>query len=55
MGDLTEGKPRTELDIPLEPAWRKSTSSNTRTGHAERCNIGWMKTKLNPLYSDGKI
>ena len=54
MGDLTEGKARTGLDIQLEPAWRKSTSSSARTVHAQRCNIGWMKTKLNPLYSDGK-
>ena len=28
MGDLTVGKARTGLDIKLEPAWRKSTSSS---------------------------
>ena len=57
MGDLTVGKARTGLDIKLEPAWRKSTSSSNRTeqDRVQRCNIGWMKKKLNPLGSDGKI
>ena len=57
MGDLTVGKGRTGLDIKLEPAWRKSTSSSNRTVQdgAQRYNIWWMKKKLNTLGSDGKI
>ena len=57
MGDLTVGKARTGLDIKLEPAWRKSTSSSNRTVQegVQHCNSGWMKKKLNPLGSDGKI
>ena len=57
MGDLTVGKGWIGLDIKLEPAWRKSTSSSTRTVQdgVQRCNIGRMKKKLNTLGSDGKI
>ena len=57
MGDLTVGKARTGLDITFEPAWRKSTSSSNRTVQegVQHCNSGWMKKKLNPLGSDGKI
>ena len=57
MGDMTVGKARTGLDIKLEPAWRKSTSSSNTTVQdgVQRCNIGWMKKKLNTLGSDGKI
>ena len=57
MGDLTVGKGRTGLDIKLEPAWRKSTSSSNRTVQdgVQHCNIGLMKKKLNALGSDGKI
>ena len=57
MGDLTVGKARTGLDIKLEPAWRKSTSSSNRTVQegVQHCNSGWMKKKLNSLGSDGKI
>ena len=57
MGDLTVGKGRIGLDIKLEPAWRKSTSSSNRTVQdgVKHCNIGWMKKKLNTLGSDGKI
>ena len=57
MGDLTVGKARTGLDIKLEPAWRKSTSSSNRTVQegVQHCISGWMKKKLNPLGSDGKI
>ena len=56
MGDLTVGKGRT-VDIKLEPAWRKSTRSSNRIVQdgVQRCNIGWMKKKLNTLGSDGKI
>ena len=42
MGSLTERKPRTGLDIQLEPTLRNSTSSNTRTVHAQGYNIGWI-------------
>ena len=55
MEDIAEGKARTGLDIILEPAWRKSTSSSNRTEHVQRCNCGWVKKKYNPLGSDGKI
>ena len=42
MGDLTVGKARTGLDIKLEPAWRKSTSSSNRTVQegVQHCNSG---------------
>ena len=43
MEDIAEGKARTGLDINLEPAWRKSTSSSKRTEHVQRCNSGWVK------------
>ena len=57
VGDSTVGKGRTGLDIKLEPAWRKSTSSSNRTVQdgVQRCNSGWMKKKLNTFGSDGKI
>ena len=57
MGDMTVGKARTGLDIQLEPACRKSTSSSIRTVQygVKRCNSRWMKKKLNTLGSDGKI
>ena len=42
-------------NVRLEPAWKKSASSSYRKGCDQRCKIGWMKKKLYPLGSDGKI
>ena len=55
MGILTEGKANIELDIKLEPAWRKLTRSSHNTGHVKSGTRGWTKKKLNPLGSNGKI
>ena len=55
MGDLTEGKANNELDVKLEPAWRKLTSSRHNTGHVKSGTRGWTKKELNPLGSNGKI
>ena len=57
MGELTEGKARTGQGVKLEPAWRKFTSSTNKAGYIQRGNNGngWMKKKLNPLGSDGRI
>ena len=55
MGDLTEDKAGTGSNIRLEPAWKKSSSSSYRKRCGQHCKIGWMKKKLNPLGSDGKI
>ena len=55
MGDLTENKAGTESDVRLEQAWKKSPSRSYRKRYDQRCKIGWMKKKLNPLGSSGKI
>ena len=55
MGDFTERNDRTDFDVKLEPVWRRLTSSTKRTIHVQHGNTGWIKKKLNPLGSDGKI
>ena len=55
MGDLFQGKANSELDVKLEPAWRKLTSSRHNTGHVKSGTRGWTKKKLNPFGSNGKI
>ena len=54
MGNLTEEKAGTGPDIRLEPAWKKLASSY-RKECGQDFKTGWMKMKLNPLGSNGKI
>ena len=41
-------------DVRLEPVWKKSSRSSYRKGCDQRCKVGLIKKKLNPLRSNGK-